>query len=36
MGARPVSSSQGHHIVGSMQVLALSSDSILVSLPLYF
>jgi hypothetical protein len=35
MGARPMSSSRGLRIIGSMGALALSSDNILVSLLLY-
>jgi hypothetical protein len=35
MGARPVSSSRRLHILGSMWALVSSSDSILISLPLY-
>jgi hypothetical protein len=33
MGARPVSSSRGLRILGSMRALVSPSDSILVSLP---
>jgi hypothetical protein len=36
MGVRPVSSSRGLRILGPMRALVSSSDSILVSLPLYF
>jgi hypothetical protein len=36
MGARPVSSRQGLHILGPMQALVSSSGSILVSLSLCF
>jgi hypothetical protein len=34
--ARPVSSSRGLHILGPMRAFVSPSDSILVSLPLYF
>jgi hypothetical protein len=34
LGARPVSSSRGLHILGPMRALVLPSDSLLVSLPL--
>jgi hypothetical protein len=36
MGARPVSTSRGLHILGLMQAPVSPSDSILVSLPLCF
>jgi hypothetical protein len=36
LGARPMSSSRGLHILGPMGALVPPSDSILVSLPLYF
>jgi hypothetical protein len=36
MGARPMSSSRGLHILGLMRALVSSSDSVLVSLPLCF
>jgi hypothetical protein len=36
MGARPVSSSRGLRILGPMRALVSPSDSILVSLLLYF
>jgi hypothetical protein len=36
LGARPMSSRRGLHIIGSMRALVLSSASILVSLPLCF
>jgi hypothetical protein len=36
MGANPMSNIRGLRIIGPMRVLVSSSDSILVSLPLYF
>jgi hypothetical protein len=36
LGARPMSGSQGLHILGPMWALVLLSDSILDLLPLYF
>jgi hypothetical protein len=36
MGARPMSSSRGLRILGPMQALVSSSDSVLVLLPLCF
>jgi hypothetical protein len=36
LGARPVSSSRGFRIIGPMQTLVSSSDSISISLPLFF
>jgi hypothetical protein len=36
MGARPMSSSRGLRILGPMRAFVMSSDSILVSLPLCF
>jgi hypothetical protein len=36
LGARPVSSSRGLHIIGPMRALASLRDNILVSLPLCF
>jgi hypothetical protein len=36
MGAHPMSSNRGLRIIGPMWAVALSSDNILVSLPLFF